>query len=100
MPKRFISFSLRLTGSAVALTTDAPYRETTPAIARANKAEGILAGEMEAASLHAFAEAMRKSVVCLRISPIQCAVTKVISRGANETAAWLPCASLPIRSGV
>jgi len=46
-----------------AWTTDAPYRETATAIARA-KAEGILAVEMEAASLYAFAEARRKPVVC------------------------------------
>ncbi|MFH0907326.1 MAG: nucleoside phosphorylase [bacterium] len=44
-------------------TTDAPYRETADAI-RYAKAEGILAVEMEAASLYAFAEARRKTVVC------------------------------------
>lgn len=46
-----------------AWTTDAPYRETAPAIAAA-RAEGVLAVEMEAASLYAFAEAKRKPVVC------------------------------------
>jgi uridine phosphorylase len=44
-------------------TTDAPYRETQHAIAAA-RAEGILAVEMEAAALYAFAEARRKPVLC------------------------------------
>jgi len=46
-----------------AWTTDAPYRETDEAIAEARR-EGILAVEMEAASLYAFAEARRRPVVC------------------------------------
>lgn len=45
-------------------TTDAPYRETEHAIGEACK-EGILAVEMEAASLYAFAEAQKRPVVCL-----------------------------------
>lgn len=44
-------------------TTDAPYRETPSAIA-AMKAEGLLAVEMEAAALYAFAEARGKPVIC------------------------------------
>jgi uridine phosphorylase len=44
-------------------TTDAPYRETEAAIA-ANQARGILAVEMEAAALYAFAEARKQPVVC------------------------------------
>jgi uridine phosphorylase len=44
-------------------TTDAPYRETPEAIAAA-RADGILAVEMEAAALYAFAEARRKAVLC------------------------------------
>ena len=44
-------------------TTDAPYRETVDAIAAA-RADGILAVEMEAAALYAFAEARRKPVLC------------------------------------
>ncbi|WP_103020340.1 nucleoside phosphorylase [Salinibacter altiplanensis] len=44
-------------------TTDAPYRETETAIAAARD-EGILAVEMEAAALYAFAEAREQSVVC------------------------------------
>jgi uridine phosphorylase len=44
-------------------TTDAPYRETGEAIVAA-RAEGILAVEMEAAALYAFAEARSKPVIC------------------------------------
>jgi uridine phosphorylase len=44
-------------------TTDAPFRETATAIA-AMKAKGLLAVEMEAAALYAFAEARQKPVVC------------------------------------
>ncbi len=46
-----------------AWTTDAPYRETAEAI-EAARAEGVLAVEMEAASLYAFAETKQKPVVC------------------------------------
>jgi uridine phosphorylase len=44
-------------------TTDAPFRETEEAIAAASRA-GILAVEMEAAALYAFAKARRRSVLC------------------------------------
>lgn len=44
-------------------TTDAPYRETPSAIA-AMTAKGLLAVEMEAAALYAFAEARGKPVLC------------------------------------
>ena len=44
-------------------TTDAPFRETPEAIAAMN-AKGLLAVEMEAAALYAFAHACSKSVVC------------------------------------
>lgn len=44
-------------------TTDAPYRETAEAI-EAARAEGILAVEMEAAALYAFASARGKAVLC------------------------------------
>ena len=46
-----------------AWTTDAPFRETEAAIAFA-RSEGLLAVEMEAAALYAFAEARGKPVVC------------------------------------
>ena len=45
-------------------TTDAPFRETQAAIAAA-KARGILAVEMEAAGLYAFARAKNRNVICL-----------------------------------
>lgn len=44
-------------------TTDAPFRETEAAIDAARE-EGILAVEMEAAALYAFAEARERPVVC------------------------------------
>ena len=44
-------------------TTDAPFRETGEAIQAARR-RGILAVEMEAAALYAFAKARRKPVLC------------------------------------
>lgn len=44
-------------------TTDAPFRETATTIA-ARQAEGILAVEMEAAALYAFAKARSRPVLC------------------------------------
>lgn len=44
-------------------TTDAPFRETAEAIA-AMRARGLLAAEMEAAALYAFATARAKPVLC------------------------------------
>jgi uridine phosphorylase len=45
-------------------TTDAPFRETASAVAHCRDL-AIMAVEMEAAALYAFAEAKQKSVVCL-----------------------------------
>jgi purine-nucleoside phosphorylase len=45
-------------------TTDAPFRETAEAI-EAARAKGILAVEMEAAALYAFARATGARVLCL-----------------------------------
>lgn len=45
-------------------TTDAPFRETAEAIAAA-RAKGILAVEMEAAALYAFARAANRKVLCI-----------------------------------
>jgi uridine phosphorylase len=45
-------------------TTDAPFRETEATIAR-RRHDGILAVEMEAASLYAFAAARVRPVICL-----------------------------------
>lgn len=44
-------------------TTDAPFRETKEAISFA-RSENLLAVEMEAAALYAFAQARKKKVVC------------------------------------
>ena len=46
-----------------AWTTDAPFRETAEAI-RGRQTDGILALEMEAAALYAFARARGKDVLC------------------------------------
>ena len=45
-------------------TTDAPFRETSEAIVAAEKS-GVVAVEMEAAALYAFATARRKAVLCI-----------------------------------
>jgi uridine phosphorylase len=47
-----------------AWTTDAPFRETASAVAHCHDL-GIMAVEMEAAALYAFAEARERAVVCL-----------------------------------
>src|SRR5205085_10365981 len=47
-----------------AWTTDAPFRETAAAIERC-RARNILAVEMEAAALYAFAQARGRPVLCL-----------------------------------
>ena len=51
-----------LTGAS--WTTDAPFRETAAAIEAARK-RGILAVEMEAAALYAFARAAERAILCL-----------------------------------
>lgn len=58
-----------------AWTTDAPYRETAEAI-DACRARGILAVEMEAAALYAFAIARAKPVLCLAHVTNQMAVAE------------------------
>jgi uridine phosphorylase len=45
-------------------TTDAPFRETAAAI-EAARAKGVLAVEMEAAALYAFARTARRQVLCI-----------------------------------
>jgi purine-nucleoside phosphorylase len=57
-----------------AWTTDAPFRETEGAIERC-RARDILAVEMEAAALYAFARARRKPVLCLAHVTNQMAVS-------------------------
>lgn len=58
-------------------TTDAPFRETAAAIAHARGA-GVLAVEMEAAALYAFARARAAPVLCLAH------VTNVMGRGQQD----------------
>ena len=70
-------------------TTDAPFRETEEAIAAALNA-GILAVEMEAAALYAFAKARGRSVVCFahvtnQMGRIEEDFEKGISEGAEES---------------
>src|SRR5579859_4307292 len=57
-----------------AWTTDAPFRETAGAIERC-RARDILAVEMEAAALYAFARARQKPVLCLAHVTNQMAVS-------------------------
>jgi uridine phosphorylase len=57
-----------------AWTTDAPFRETPGAIERC-RARGVLAVEMEAAALYAFAAVRRKPVLCLAQVTNQMAVS-------------------------
>ena len=56
-------------------TTDAPFRETAAAIERC-RARNILAVEMEAAGLYAFAQARRKPVLCFAHVTNQMAVNE------------------------
>ena len=56
-------------------TTDAPFRETTEAIESA-RARGVLAVEMEAAALYAFAQARDASVPMDTIQKAKCDGTK------------------------
>jgi uridine phosphorylase len=56
-------------------TTDAPFRETTAAIERC-RARNILAVEMEAAALYAFARMRRKPVLCFAHVTNQMAVAE------------------------
>lgn len=58
-----------------AWTTDAPFRETAVEIEEC-RARGILAVEMEAAGLYAFAQARRQPVLCLAHVTNQMAVTE------------------------
>ena len=44
-------------------TTDAPFRETDVAIKQA-QSQGLIAVEMEASALYAFAQACQRSVIC------------------------------------
>jgi purine-nucleoside phosphorylase len=75
--------------AGAAWTTDAPFRETNQAIEAAAKA-GILAVEMEAAALYAFARACGRSVICIahvtnQMGRIEGDFEKGASDGAEES---------------
>ncbi len=70
-------------------TTDAPFRETARAIDIAKKA-GLLAVEMEAAALYAFAEARHKAVLCMahvtnQLGRVEGDFEKGVADGAEES---------------
>lgn len=74
-------------------TTDAPFRETEPAIAAA-RAHGAVAVEMEAAALYAFARAQRREVICFahvtnQLAQIEGDFEKGEADGATATLAIL-----------
>jgi uridine phosphorylase len=70
-------------------TTDAPFRETQEAIDAATQA-GILAVEMEAAALYAFAQARGRPVLCIahvtnQMGRIEGDFEKGLADGAEES---------------
>ena len=78
-------------------TTDAPFRETEVAIA-AMKARGLLAVEMEAAALYAFAQARGKSVLCFahvtnQMGSIEGDFEKGEADGSTDALAVIVCAA-------
>ena len=66
-------------------TTDAPFRETQEAIEAASQA-GILAVEMEAAALYAFAKAAADRCFASPMSPTKWAGSRATSKRASRTA--------------
>jgi uridine phosphorylase len=75
--------------SGATWTTDAPFRETEKAIEAAKKA-GILAVEMEAAALYAFAKARNCAVLCFahvtnQMGRIEGDFEKGVTDGAEES---------------
>jgi uridine phosphorylase len=76
-------------------TTDAPFRETAEAIEEAKRA-GILAVEMEAAALYAFAAARRRRVLCFahvtnQMARIEGDFEKGAADGAVTSLALIAC---------
>jgi uridine phosphorylase len=74
-------------------TTDAPFRETETAV-NAARAAGILAVEMEAAALYAFAEARGEAVLCFahvtnQMAQIEGDFEKGEANGAHDALALL-----------
>lgn len=77
-------------------TTDAPFRETAEAIEAMRKRE-LLAVEMEAAALYAFAEAQKKEVICFahvtnRMGQIDGDFEKGAADGTTDALAVISCA--------
>jgi len=65
-------------------TTDAPYRETEEAVAFA-RSEGLLAVEMEAAALYAFANACDKDVICFaHVTNCMATIENDFEKGDNK----------------
>lgn len=90
---RLAEQSLAITGVSMQVgatwTTDAPFRETAEAIAAARDA-GILAVEMEAAALYAFATARNRPVLCFahvtnQMGRIEGDFEKGVADGAEES---------------
>jgi uridine phosphorylase len=84
-------------------TTDAPFRETQEAISTASKA-GILAVEMEAAALYAFAKARGRPVLCFahvtnQMGRIAGDFEKGIADGAEDSLRVISLAAGRWRSG-
>ncbi len=83
-------------------TTDAPFRETAEAIA-VMKEKGLLAVEMEAAALYAFAEARGKPVLCFahvtnRMGRIvECELTSASRTSAKSAKSGLTSARSPAK---
>jgi purine-nucleoside phosphorylase len=73
-------------------TTDAPLREIRTAIA-AMKAKGLLAVEMEAAALYAFAEACGKPVLTNQIATIAADFEKGEADGTVDAFAIIDAAA-------
>ncbi len=76
-------------------TTDAPFRETEVAIEAAKEA-GVLAVEMEAAALYAFAQAREKPVLCIahvtnQMGRIDGDFDKGIADGAEDALKVIGC---------
>jgi len=83
-------------------TTDAPFRETASSI-RACRTEGILAVEMEAAALYAFAQARHCAVVCFahvtnRMGRVEGDFEKGAAAGAPDALAAIELAAQAWRS--
>lgn len=90
---RLAEESLAASGMSVQVgatwTTDAPFRETADAVKDAREA-GILAVEMEAAALYAFAAAREQTVLCIahvtnQLGRIEVDFEKGIADGAEES---------------